>query len=58
MFRLVVYDRKSHFVLWTITESIEVAILQKTHDKNFDTALANVLNQFLYVAGKAPAPAH
>jgi hypothetical protein len=36
MFRLVVYDRKSHYVLWAVTESIELAFLQKTHDRNFD----------------------
>ena len=58
MFRLVVYDRKSHYVLWTITESIEGTIGQKSHDKTFDAALGAVLNQFLYVAGKTPAPAH
>ena len=39
MFRLVVYDRKTHYVLWALTESIMVAYLQKTHDNNFDLAL-------------------
>jgi hypothetical protein len=46
MFRLVIYDRKSHYVLWALTESIQVAILQKTHDHNFDEALA-MLVQYL-----------
>ena len=58
MFRLVVYDAKTHYILWTVTSSIELAYLQKTHDKNFDTALAQVLNQFLQIAGKPPAAAH
>ncbi len=58
MFRLAVYDRKTHFVLWTITESITVAFLQKTHDRNFDDALQSVVNQLLAVTGKPPAPAH
>ena len=58
MFRLVVYDGKTHYILWTVTSSIELAYLQKTHDKNFDTALAQVLNQFLQIAGKPPAAAH
>lgn len=40
MFRLVIYDRKSHYVLWALTESIEQANLQKTHDHNFDVALS------------------
>src|SRR5271155_3172451 len=39
MFRLVIYDRKTHYVLWAMTESIATAYLQKTHDRNFDEAL-------------------
>lgn len=39
MFRLVIFDRKTHYVLWALTESITVALLQKTHDNNFDGAL-------------------
>src|SRR5271169_3543510 len=40
MFRLVIYDRKTHYVLWALTESIPIAVLQKTHDNNFDGALS------------------
>ena len=58
MFRLVVYDGKTHYILWTITQSVEIAFLQKTHDKNFDMALTEILNQFLKIAGKPPAAAH
>jgi hypothetical protein len=58
MFRLVVYDGKTHYILWTVTSSIELAFLQKTHDKNFDMALTAVLDQFLKIAGKPPAAAH
>lgn len=42
MFRLVILDRKSHYVLWALTESIEFAFLQKTHDHNFDQAVTNL----------------
>ena len=42
--KLTIYDRKTHFVLWTITEPIEIAILQKTHDRNFDQALSHVVD--------------
>ncbi|MFZ0746509.1 MAG: hypothetical protein WAM85_19025 [Terracidiphilus sp.] len=56
MFRLVVYDRKTHYILWTETQSIEVAMLQKTHDRNFDEALDSILNAFLKVAGKPAMP--
>ena len=43
MFRLVIYDRPSHYVLWALTESIAPAEKQKTHDHNFDEALANLV---------------
>jgi hypothetical protein len=43
MFRLVIYDRPTHYVLWALTESIAAATLQKTHDHNFDEALANLV---------------
>jgi len=42
MFRLVIYDRKTHYVLWALTESIPIAVLQKTHDNNFDGALSTL----------------
>jgi hypothetical protein len=58
MFRLVVYDGKTHYILWTVSQSVDYAILQKTHDKNFDMALTQVLNRFLQIAGKPPAGAH
>jgi hypothetical protein len=58
MFRLVIYDSKSHYALWTITQSIEPAVLQKNQDRNLDQALSGVLSKFLYIAGKTTAPAH
>jgi len=36
-FRLTIYDRKSHYILWTLTESIGVAALQRTHDRTLTT---------------------
>ena len=54
MFRLVIYDRKTHYVLWALTESIMVAYIQKTHDNNFDTALM-ALTQDLKRVTSAPA---
>ena len=58
MLRLVVYDRKTHYVLWAFTESIEIAFLQKTHDRNFDDALTAVLVDFEALTGKPPAALH
>jgi hypothetical protein len=40
MFRLVIYDAKTHYILWALTESIDPALVQKTHDRNFDQALS------------------
>lgn len=57
MFRLLIYDRKTHYILWTFTESIEMAYLQKTHDRNFDNALSALLMDFQALARKAPAAA-
>jgi hypothetical protein len=58
MFRLTVLDRKTHYVLRAITASIEPALLQKTYDRNFDQALALVLNRFLVIAGRTATPTH
>jgi len=55
--RLVVYGSQSHYVLWTITQAIEPANLQKNRDKNFEEAITNLLDQFLAVAGKLPVSA-
>jgi hypothetical protein len=57
MFRLVVYDRKTHFILWAFTQSIDIAFKQKTHDRNFDDALTAILLEFEALGGKA-APTH
>ena len=54
MLRLVVYDRKTHYVLWAMTESIEIAFRQKTHD-NFDEAIAAIVADFEGISGKLPA---
>lgn len=55
MFRLVVFDRGTHYILWAFSESIEVAVLQKTHDRNFDDALNAILLEFEALSGKAAA---
>lgn len=55
MFTLTVFDRKTHYALWTLTRSIDLAILQKTHDRNFDEALAAIVSQFEALSGKQAA---
>lgn len=51
-FRLVVYDTKTHYVLWALTSEIEFAYSRKNHDRNFDQALSNLLHAFEQVSGK------
>jgi len=53
MFRLTIYDRKTHYVLWALTESVNAAELQKTHDHNFDQALANLVDDLKAVVTPA-----
>jgi hypothetical protein len=57
MFRLVIYDAGTHYVLWAFTESVDIAYLQKSHDRNFDDALQAILHDFESLSGKSPAVA-
>lgn len=54
MFRLVIYDRGTHYVLWALTESVEQAALQKTHDRNFDLALEKLTDDLKRLGQPAP----
>jgi hypothetical protein len=54
-FRLTVFDRKTHYILWTLTQSIDGAYKQKTHDRNFDEALSALVLEFNALSGRAPA---
>jgi len=58
MFRLVIYDRKTHYILWTLTQSINIAFLQKSHDRNFDGAILVLMEKFQQLCGKPITPAH
>jgi len=55
MFRLVVWDRRTHYILWAVTESIGQANLQKTHDRNFDDALADLVQGLKKVTASSSA---
>jgi hypothetical protein len=54
MARLVVYDRPTHYILWADTQSIDVALKQKTHDVNFDRALDRLLIDLKSVVSPNP----
>jgi len=51
MFRLVIYDQKSHYILWTLTETIQPANFQKTHDRNFDESLTALIADLKKLSG-------
>jgi hypothetical protein len=53
--RLAIVDVKTHVLLWALTEHVEVARLQGNRDKNFDRAIAALVNQVARLAGKPPA---
>jgi hypothetical protein len=57
MFRLVIYDAKTRFVLWALTESIDEAYVQKTHDRNFDESLGTLVGDLKKVFSRAPGAA-
>jgi hypothetical protein len=55
-FRLVIRDLKTHVLLWTFTEHVQNALLPGNRDKNFDKAMAALVNDLRNVAGQ-PTPA-
>jgi hypothetical protein len=57
-FKLLIYDRKTHFLLWTLVEPISTCGRQKTCDANFDEALPILLVNFEKLAGKSPGTTH
>lgn len=56
--RLVIYNRKTHYVLRAATEWIETAAMQKAHDHNFDAAIQVLVEKFEQLAGKPVTPFH
>lgn len=50
MLRLVIFDRKTHYILWTFTESVDIAFLRKTHDRNLDEAIHALVADFHRIA--------
>ncbi len=57
-FRLVIYDGKSHYVLWAMTEPIALAVKQQTHDRNFDEAISNLISDLRVLRQMALEQSH
>jgi hypothetical protein len=49
-FRLRIVDLKTHVLLWAIGEHVEPAKLQGNRDKNFDQAMASLVNDVKGIA--------
>jgi hypothetical protein len=49
MFRVAVIDRATHFDLWAVSESVDAANRQKTHDKNFDDAINSLVEDLKHL---------
>lgn len=54
-FKLAIIDVKTHVTIWTMIEHIQLALLQKNSDKNFDNAMTALINNIAKLAGTAPA---
>jgi hypothetical protein len=56
-FRLTIIDPGTRVTLWTFTEHVQFALLQGNRDKNFNQALAALVNDLKNVAGQPAATA-
>jgi hypothetical protein len=54
-FRLRIVDLKTHVLLWAIGEHVEPAKLQGNRDKNFDQAMASLVNDVKSIAEQPQA---
>ncbi|RXS98236.1 hypothetical protein ESZ00_08595 [Silvibacterium dinghuense] len=53
--RLVIYDRPTHYALWAITRQVDLAFLQKTHDRNFNEAMDALMSDLKHLTGQDAA---
>ncbi len=54
-FLLAIRDLKTHALLWTYIEHVQPALLKGNRDKNFDLAMAALVNDIRNVAGQPPS---
>jgi len=50
-----IYDGKTHFLLWTVTQPVKAANLKGTWRKNIAAAIAEVVSQLKTLAAATPA---
>jgi hypothetical protein len=51
---LVIFDEKSHFPLWTISEPLQGAVRKATWQKNFSTCINSLIADFKRIASREP----
>jgi len=54
-FRLVIRDVKTNALLWAFAEHVEWAITERNRDKNFDKAIAKLLEDVRRICAPGPA---
>jgi hypothetical protein len=50
--RLLILDQKTHVLLWPIAQQVKPWALAATRRKNFDQAMANLVDDFKKLAGQ------
>ena len=55
-FRAVLFDAKTHTLVWSITERTNYASFQKNRDKNLDAAMATLVTDFTSIVSSQPVP--
>lgn len=53
---LKIYDRPTHYVLWAFSEEVDIAFLQKSHDRNLDEAITRLAQDFQSLSRPQSAP--
>jgi hypothetical protein len=56
-FWLVLLDPKTHIVLWTVSENVQVGALKKTRDKSFDDAMNRLVGDLKALTAQPAAVA-
>lgn len=52
--RLRLYDRKTHFILWTLVRPVGACALKKGCDKNFDIAIDGLIHDLMALNRQSP----
>ncbi len=55
-FRAVLFDAKTHTLVWSITERTNYAAFQKNRDKNLDAAMVALVTDFTSAVSSQPVP--